>query len=540
MKKLLALILATVMLLSLVACGQTKPSGDATTESTEAITAATEGLKQEVTMDATKTYKKEITMSTWAPISDIDPTAGLQNTVHKVYQNFVYNQLVYLDLNTGEFRGELAAEFKVESPSSYYFKLRDDVKFANGEPLTAEDVKYSLLERPRDESTAERPAKVTLYTWIADIEIINDLELRITTPNPDAEFLYRIYKGDSSIFNKDAVKADPENGWKIGTGGFICESIAASDHVVLTKVADSWVWKVEGETPTEKVTLKYVPENSIASCQAGEVANALCGIADINGYLKDDPNVETYFFAGLARIYYCYNVKADGDSILKDDVYLRQAISYAINRDDFIDFATDGTSHVALSTWGEKQAGYFEDYEKPYGYDLEYAKELMAKSTYKEGTVLRIATLKSRADQAALIAENLKALGIVSEITAYDSTGGSAIRQAGEGYDMYLTDDTYGLNATGKMGWWTTGTKTSGTHVDNAEIKELFTKLSGATTTEEAKEYAKQIQILEKEICTYVPLCYMMTGVMWAKGVSGLDWSIDTNFDWHHVMWEEV
>lgn len=541
MKKLLALILATVMLLSLVACGQTNPSGgDTTTEPTEAITAATEGLKQDATMDTTKTYKKEITMATWAPISDIDPHFGLTNTIHRVYQNFVYNQLLYLDLGTGEFRGELAAEFKQESTSSYYFKLRDDIKFANGEPVTSADVKYSLLERPTTEATAERPAKNTLYTYVGDVEIINDKEFRITTPTPNAEFFYKLYDGGSSIICKKACQEDPANGWKIGTGGWICDTMVASDHVVLKKVPTSYVWVDEGETPTETIILKYVPENSIASCQAGEVANALCDLADINGYLKDDPNVETYFFAGLAYIYIIFNVGAQGDSIVKDDVNLRQALAYAIDRDTFIDFATDGTSHTCLSTWGEKQAGYYDDFEKPMGYDLEYAKELIAKSNYKEGTVIRFATLKSRQEQAALIAEMWKEIGVVCEVSAYDSTGLNAMRQAATGYDMYLSDGTYGLNNSSKSGWFVTGAVSAGSHYSNPEAVALFEKITGAETEAERLEAAKQMQIIAKDECVYLPICYMMTGVMWAKGVSGLDWSIDTKFDWHHVMWEEV
>ena len=451
----------------------------------------------------------------------------------------MYNQLVYLDLGTGEFRGELAAEFKAENTSTYYFKLRDDIKFSNGDPVTAEDVKYSLLERPRDEATAERPAKNSLYTYIKDIEVINDLEFRIITPNPDAEFLYRIYKGDSSIISKKAVKADPEKGFYVGTGGWICESIAASDHVVLKKVPTSWVWAEEGETPTEKVTLKYVPENSIASCQAGEVANALCDIADINGYLKDDPNVGTYFFAGLAYIYIIFNVGAQGDSIVKDDPYLRQALAYAIDRDTFIDFATDGTSHTCGSTWGEKQAGYFDDFEKPMGYDLEYAKELLAKSNYKEGTVIRLASLKSRQEQAALVGEMWKQIGVTCEITAYDSTGLNAMRQSATGYDMYLSDGTYGLNASSKMGWFVNGAVTAGSHYSNPAAVELFNKMTGADTEEERLQAAKEMQIMAKDECVYLPICYMMTGVMWHTGVSGLDWSIDTNFDWHRVMWAE-
>jgi hypothetical protein len=64
--------------------------------------------------------------------------------------------------------------------------------------------------------------------------------------------------------------------------------------------------------------------------------------------------------------------------------------------------------------------------------------------------------------------------------------------------------------------------------------------MTGAETEEERMQAAKDMQILAKEESVYVNICYMMTGVMWHTGVSGLDWSIDTNFDWHHVMWEEA
>ena len=81
MKKLLAMILAMIMLLSLDAC---TGNGDDTKPS-ESIEINTGALVQDATMDASKTYKKEITMATWAPISDIDPHFGLTNTIHRVY-----------------------------------------------------------------------------------------------------------------------------------------------------------------------------------------------------------------------------------------------------------------------------------------------------------------------------------------------------------------------------------------------------------------------------------------------------------------------
>lgn len=540
MKKLLALILAVAMLLSLVACGSKESAAEeAAPAETEAMEFKEEGLKLEAEISDDKTYRDHVNLSIWGPISDIDATFGLQNTVHRVYRNMVYNQLVYLNLETGEFEPELAAEWKAESMTSYYFKLRDDITFANGEPLTADDVLYSLYERPVNEATAERPAKVTLYTYIDNIEVINDYELRINLLNPDAEFLYKLYKGEASIFNREAVQADPEKGSYIGTGGWIPSDFVPSDYVTLEKVPTSWVWKEEGEIPTKTVTIKYMPENSVASCQAGEVANSLVErLGDLEGYLNADPNVETYTFAGLARIYFCFNVSEN--SRVYDDVNLRQAIAYAVDRQTFIDFATEGTSHVALSTWGEKQAGYFEDYEKPYGYDLEYAKQLMAQSKHPDGLHLRIICLQNRAEQATLVAEMLKELNITCDVTPLDTTAMAAYREAGTDYDIFLTDDTYGMNISAKENWWATGAKNTGSHYNDPRAIELFQQMVGAETEEERLAAAKEMQLMEKEQCVYVPICYMMTGVMWHTGVSGLDWSIDTYFDFHRVTWEEI
>jgi len=536
MKKLFALILAAVMLLSLVACNTNpnveNPSQGATQDTQ--VTAGTESLNVDSTIDASKTYKKHITMSTWSPLSDPDPHFGPRRAY---YENMCYNQLVFMDADTGEFSAELATEWKMESPTSYWFKLRENVVFANGEPLTADDIVYSLYERPIQESGENRSPIVSVYKLIEKIEALNDLEVRITLKDPDVEFLYKLYDGGASIINRDACVQDPEKGFYVGTGGWITTDLIASDSVTMKKVETSWVWKEEGDIPTETVTIKYLPENSIASCQAGDVANALCSPSDINSYLKDDPNVETHLFASLAHIYVGFNCTEN--SIFHNDYKLRNAVAYAINRDEFNDFAADGTSHTCQSTWGEKQAGFFQDFEKPYGYDLEYAKQLLAESSQPNGCHIRFLSLQGRADQATLIAEMLKELGITCEIIPADSTAMKAYRAEATAYDMYLTDTTYSMNASAKQGWFVTSSKTAGTWYQSDKATELFKTITGGATEEERLEACKQMQILAKEESPYVPLIYMMTGVMWHKGVSGLYWSVDAKYDWHRVTWEE-
>ena len=117
MKKLFAIILMATMLLSAF--------GGAATLADETA------------------YKKSVTVALDANISSLDVMTNSSAT-NDFINKATYNQLLYFNWDTKEIEPELAESWEVEAADSYLFHLRQDVTFSNGEPLTADDVYYSV------------------------------------------------------------------------------------------------------------------------------------------------------------------------------------------------------------------------------------------------------------------------------------------------------------------------------------------------------------------------------------------------------------
>ncbi len=93
----------------------------------------------------------------------------------------VYDGLVSKDFKTGEFVPELAESYKILSDTEIEFKIRKGVQFHNGDPLTAEDVTFTLnmVSRP------DFPAKYAIaVNWIDKAEKVDDDTVRLTMKAP--------------------------------------------------------------------------------------------------------------------------------------------------------------------------------------------------------------------------------------------------------------------------------------------------------------------------------------------------------------------
>ena len=550
MKKLLCVLLAAALILGLAACGEKPgPSGNASEPaesasapgSSDAATLAPTGVPTLAqTEDTAKKYKKTVTVSTGNAIGNLNPWQLSNNSVYW-HQNFVYNELVSYNWDEEKFVPELATEWKQEKPNVWYFKLRDDVYFSNGEQFTADDVKFSLLDGPAGGE------EVVLTAWknIEDIEIISDFEVRVILKGANSEYLYTLYTPQYGGFmvNRDAYLKDGVEGLRIGTGGWIVTDFMPLDSVTYKKFEDSWVWKEEGETPTETVIYKYVAD-SVVACLAGEVANANPTMADALGYIAEYKNVIARPSEALA--YDVLIVNCSEYSIFYEDFALRRAVAYAIDRAAYNKIASSGMSDrlpdmTMKSMWTPAQFGYFDDYEHPYGFDLEYAKELLAQSKHAgEKITLDLYSLKGMANSATVIAEMLKELGIECKIVATDSQGLSGAYSDAKTqhvYDLLLTNCTYTLNpSTHKSRFCNGGYRN---FYVNPEADRLFALIEGGETEEIRLQACKDMQILWYNEMPFIVLKTRTQTPMWNVKVSGIDFSLDQKYDFHRVMWEE-
>lgn len=541
MKKILAGILAILMIVGLAACSkspnETKP-GDTNPPQTN-IVPESKTVEVDISVDVSKTYKKHINISMSGTISALNPQVSSNNAADTMYK-MVYNQLVAFNYDTGDLMPELAERWEKESLSSYVFYLRKDVKFSNGEPFTSDDVKWTFEEYPKKTDETLNSSIKNVTDKIDHIECPDDYTVRFVLTEGDADFLNRMYLQSQSIFNREACEADMRDGNRIGTNGWICTEFVAADHVSFKRFDDSWVWQETGLCPTETVTMTIKAEASTRAIavQTGEDA-ATMGIAltDV-AQLKSDPNVETVVYSAESVQYFFFNMK---DSPVAQDENLRMAVNYALNIDDLNAVMFEGLAEKTFTLWGKSQYGYYGDVENKIEYNLEKAKEYMAKSNYPNGVNVKF--VYHTANQAAVVAvvqQQLKAIGIECEIIATDLTGMTTLFKADPiAYDMgysAISLQTIGdrFSFIGKDN----NTTNRGKYID-ADLQEEFAKARAEMDDTARKQIYKEIQQKLYDVKAYIPLYYAVEATCFHKGVSGVEWCTDGKFDFSHIMWEE-
>lgn len=541
MKKVLALLFATLLLLSAAGCGKKATETTATPqaadkpEATAALSDVMDATKvqQETKVDEAVKYKKAITIALDANISSLDVHTNSSAT-NDYINKMTYNQLLYFNWDTKQIEPELAESWEVEAPDQYLFHLRKDVTFSNGEPFTADDVYFTFIERTAAVN-ATTMGKVS--GLMKEIEVVDDYTVRIKLNNPNADFLHNIYVPTGSIMNREACEADPEKGHLIGTAGWIVDDWLVNGYVHLVKYKDSWVWKEKGETPTEEITFKCMPEASsrAVALQNGEVDTCVAlANADLPA-LEGDPNLELLSYLQERVYYYMFNMRSGK---FANDVNLRNAVAFAINYQDLCDYATNGLGQVATTIWGLNQFGYFDDFDEKIEYNPEKAKEYLAKSSAPNGLEIKLLVTTAFQGDATLIQANLADIGIKADINATDTAGFNAA-VAEDAADLMIFNITQRTDGDRFSFIPDIKNSTNRAHYDNPEMLQEF--VDARSTADEATRLAiyKQIQIEINTEKPYVPMYVGVGNTGWRKGVSGIELAPDTKHDYSFIRCTE-
>ena len=549
MKQLLSIVLALAMILSLAACSKTPdpttPAGSDPAQSGEATKPAE--------TEKPKNWAKELAVGLEQPVTIYDPLEKTDGNHDKAY-SMTHNQLLGYDFDKRELIPELAVKWEAPDASTYTFWLREGVKFSNGETLTAEDVKYTFSDLAN--AVKDARGSVTSSTLVNYIESIDTDGLKVTfhLNQPFADFLYYLYLYAYSIFNQKACEASLEEGVKVGTGGWILKSFTSGEECVYEKFADSWVWKEEGDCPTEKVTLRYYAENGtkmmametgdIVACKTSE--DALLGVDAAKLHIvQQDAWTESY-----ALFNYKYGVFA-GDG--EEQKNLRRAVIYAINMDDMNEICFEGKGTQAKTLWGFAQLGLYEDYDRQYEQDLAYAKECLSKTSYPDGGfTIKLQVPNTAADSnwgrcATAIQSTLKReLNINVEIQLGDTATVTAkVKAMREGtpteqdiFDMLIYNIS--LRADGNRFNFVTNAKSATNRAlfENDRITELYAEAVKITDEAQRNAMYKEIQEIMHDYCVYWPWFYEILLDCYADGVTGIDFRSDSKTDFHHIQME--
>jgi len=323
-------------------------------------------------------------------------------------KSMVYDGLVTKDA-TGTFQPALAESWEIAKDwSSMTFKLRKGVKFHNGDPFSAKDVKFSIERAMRDDLKFIFGPE--LKRNISKIEIIDDYQVRIQLKEPYPGFLDRCTEF-LAIVPKNYVE-------KVGDEVFAAKPVGAGPFRVIKFERDVSfdVEAVENhyrKTPYVK-TLHYktVPEHStrLAMLKTGEADFIIAYQTQVPLLLKD-PDIKIIW----SKHSYCatlvfFDLSHPEDSPFKNPL-VRKATSLAIDRKGIADAVGNGT----MEPWGSFLAPYhpgFDPKRKPDPYDPAEAKKLLAKAGYPNGFETVLTYQPTQKERFEAIQQNLQAVGI--------------------------------------------------------------------------------------------------------------------------------
>jgi oligopeptide transport system substrate-binding protein len=271
---------------------------------------------------------------------------------------------------------------------TYTFHLRQDVTFHDGTPLTAADFKYSW-ERALDPATGS----LTAGTYLNDIvgagdmlagnaaslsgaRVIDDHTLEVSIDAPKAFFLDKMAYPTAFVVNKKNV-ASGADWWRhpVGTGPFKLVQWQADQTLVLGRFDNYYGDKAR----VNQVSYQLYGGNPIQLYQSGDIDVTYVGGAYM-GLVTDPSNPvsqELHISPELSIFYVGFNASAPPF----DDASVRQAFSYAVDKERLLGLSTDNTVTPAYGILPPQMPGYNPDLAG-LRFDPEKAKQLLAASKY--------------------------------------------------------------------------------------------------------------------------------------------------------------
>jgi peptide/nickel transport system substrate-binding protein len=408
---------------------------------------------------------------------------------------------------------------------TYTFFLKKGVRFHNGRPFTAEDVKF-VLDRARNPET--KHPHVKQYEDIATIDVKDPQTVTITLKQPNAMFLYNVARQGSVIYPREAVEQQKSN--PIGTGPFTLARWDRGDRIVLKKNPD---YHVKGLPRLEQVTFRFIPDPNaaLAALQAGDIDVLAFGLGPESvEVVRRSPALQVVLGETTSDVILALNNSKKPYS----DVRVRRAITHAVNKDEILKGAMFGFGRV-LGTNIDPLNPYFVDMAKAVPYNADRARQLLAEAGYPNGfdAVLRVPPQYPYTVRTGeVLVGQLAKAGI--RVTLEQIEWGQWLER------VYKNAD-YDMTIIGHVEAWDAGNYANPKYYfryDSPRFQEVFKQ--SETTLDDAKRRALY-QDLQKIMVEEAPVVWLYVYpriVAAKKGVQGIWKDLPTPaFDLSEVAW---
>ncbi|MBI4082104.1 MAG: hypothetical protein HY423_05780 [Candidatus Lambdaproteobacteria bacterium] len=339
----------------------------------------------------------------------------------------IVESFVWTDPRTGKIEPLLAESWRFLNETTLQLKLRRGVTFSNGEPFNAAAAKFSL-DLIRD---AKLTPAYSRYTGpISGVEVVDEYTLNVRTKGPYPGLLLTLYRAFvvPPKYWKEAGK-NAYNLKPVGTGPYKLREWVKDDRLVMDKFADYW-----GTVPggIDRVTWRPIPDDTarVAALETGECD--LIGNMPVTAVRRVEGNRDLRAIkAESLRVYSLTLSSLKEHPSPLHDKRVRQALNYAIDNNSIVRNLFDGQATVLDGQLLVKgQLGY-NPRLKPYPYDPDRARRLLAEAGYPNGFSVPFKFPSGRFAQdrevAEAVAGMLAKVGVKAEMIALES--GEFLRQ---------------------------------------------------------------------------------------------------------------
>jgi peptide/nickel transport system substrate-binding protein len=468
----------------------------------------------------------------------LDPVLNERNVDIWILSN-LYDTLLEPTPDGHSVQPGLAESYQLSDDGlTFTAKLRANLKFADGSPITVDDVKWSL-DRARDPKNG---------AWNFTLESIDS----VTTQGTDMVVLHLKHADPAltaalAIFNtsimskklfeaapgaNDADKAKAFAEKPVGSGPFMLDSWQRGTQMVLKRNPYYWQMGEDGKALPylDEVDFQIIPDDAtrILKLQAGEIDGAefipYARVAE----LKGDSNLNMELFPSTKVTYLTLNIRPklkDGSSNPLSDVRVRQALNYAIDKDALIKVVTFGVGQP-MRSYMSSSTPLFYGPSPAYAYDLDKAKALLKEAGRDGGFSLEAQGLAGSGDDSAnlsTIQQMWAQLGVKLNIVQADNATMVARYDAADFQIQtgYWTDDIIDPSEITSYFAYFPTTESQHSGFDDPTIQDLFVKSQKEADKAKRADMYQQIQEIYMKAAPIVFLYQSPYPVGLRKSVQG-------------------
>lgn len=438
---------------------------------------------------------------------------------------FLYRALLIPDYQFKEVKPDLAKEYSISDDGTVYtFIMKDDIKWSDGEPITAEDVEFSIKTALKSSLIngifPENLLKIVGAEAFKNGEtdtisgiVIDGNKITLTLKEPVGLFSQILAQffilPKHCLENENPLEMHNSEFWKkpVTGGMYAVKEISAGNYIELEKNP-----YYEGKQPKiDKIVYNFISDPVLAlkdgktyfySTNKPEELAQLDAIQEITKY-PIDILFYRYFIMNLSGI------DGKGDSIIADKK-VREAILYAIDRQQLADTVLQGIAKVSNCGVSEDLDFYYKDATK-YEYNPEKAKELLKEANFDFSKKLKITYYykdQTSVDLMQAMSYQLAQVGIQNEVIQIQNDPTSAL------FKLRKYDIAYkGLSSFGYESWYgeysSNNTNFKNIYNSDTSFDELVQKLATTSDTEARKVILQDLQKLEQEKLLKLPVYTM-------------------------------